>query len=167
MTTDTRMRFRQLDKILELKPGESIRACRQVHGDEDYLRDHFPLFKVMPGVLMLESLFQASCWLIRSSEDFRHSLLVLKEARNVKFADFMEPGQTLEVTASIVKIEGSLVTMKAQGTKAQGTEGEVVACSARLIIELSNRAELDQDLAPLDEYMRESMRKELRMLRSE
>jgi 3-hydroxyacyl-[acyl-carrier-protein] dehydratase len=35
--------------------------------DEDYLRDHFPLFPVMPGVLMLEAMYQASCWLIRSS----------------------------------------------------------------------------------------------------
>ena len=161
-TTDTCMRFRQLDRILEIVPGDKIRATKQVQGNEDYLRDHFPLFKVMPGVLMLEALFQASCWLIRSSEEFRHSLLVLKEARNVKFADFMTPGQTLEVTAEIVKQEGNLVTLKAAGTK-----GEIVGCAARLIIERSNLSDSDPNLAALDEYMRESMRNELKLLQPE
>ncbi|MBU6173944.1 MAG: beta-hydroxyacyl-ACP dehydratase [Planctomycetes bacterium] len=155
----TCMKFRQLDRILELKPGESIRACRSVREEEDYLRDHFPLFKVMPGVLMLESLFQASCWLIRETENFRHSLLTLQEARNVKFADFMEPGQTLSILAEIVKTEDRTVTIKASGNK-----GDVVAVSARLIIAKSNMADKQSDLESLDIYMRESMRKELRKL---
>jgi 3-hydroxyacyl-[acyl-carrier-protein] dehydratase len=162
VTTDTKMRFRQLDRIVEIVPGESLVATKQVLGNEDYLRDHFPLFKVMPGVLMLEALFQASCWLIRSTENFRHSVLILKEARNVKFADFMEPGQTLDVNVSVVKWEDNLVTIKASGTK-----GDVVGCSARLIVELSNLKESDPDLEALDEYMRESMRKELRLLQSD
>lgn len=159
MATETQMRFRQLDRILEIKPGESIRATLTVHGNEDYLRDHFPLFKVMPGVLMLEALFQASCWLIRSTDKFRHSLLTLKEARNVKFADFMEPGQSLEIQAEILKSDEGTVTIKAAGTK-----GDVVAVSARLIISRSSLADKDPSLAALDEFMKESMRKELNKL---
>lgn len=153
------MRFRQLDKITELVPGDRIVALRHVRADEDYLRDHFPLFPVMPGVLMLEALFQASCWLIRASEDFENSLLVLKEARNVKFADFMEPDQTLQITAEIIKSEPNSVTIKAAGTK-----GEVVAVSARLIIGKSNMETDDVELSPLDEFMRESMRLQLNRL---
>ena len=155
------MRFRQLDKIIELVHGERIVAVRRVRADEDYLRDHFPLFPVMPGVLMLEALFQASCWLIRASEDFENSLLVLKEARNVKFADFMEPEQTLQITAEIMKSESGSVTMKAVGTK-----GDVVAVSARLIIGKSNMETNDGDLSPLDEFMRESMRLQLNQLKN-
>ncbi|MCY2982977.1 MAG: beta-hydroxyacyl-ACP dehydratase [Planctomycetota bacterium] len=153
------MRFRQLDKITELVPGERIVAVRHVREGEDYLRDHFPLFPVMPGVLMLEALFQASCWLVRVSENFESSLLVLKEARNVKFADFMEPGQTLQITAEILKSEPNSVTIKATGTK-----GEVVAVSARLIIGKSNLETSDIELSPLDEFMRESMRLQLNQL---
>jgi len=153
------MRFRQLDKITEMVLGDRIVAIRHVRADEDYLRDHFPLFPVMPGVLMLEALFQASCWLIRASEDFENSLLVLKEARNVKFADFMEPDQTLQITAEIIKSEPSRVTIKAVGTK-----GEVIAVSARLIIGKSNLETNDSELSPLDEFMRESMRLQLAQL---
>ena len=153
------MRFRQLDKITELVPGERISAERHVRADEDYLRDHFPLFKVMPGVLMLEALFQASCWLIRASEGFENSLLVLKVARNVKFADFMEPEQTLQITAEILKLEAESVSIKASGTK-----GDSIAVSARLVIAKSNLQSQDPSLASLDEFMRESMRVQFEQL---
>jgi 3-hydroxyacyl-[acyl-carrier-protein] dehydratase len=155
------MRFRQLDQITELIPGERIKATRQIHGDEDYLRDHFPLFKVMPGVLMLESLFQASCWLIRATDDFRHSLLTLDEARNVKFADFMAPGQTLEVEAEILKRDEKTVTIKATGTK-----GETVAVSARLIVGMKSMVDSNPDLGPLDAFMKDSMRQEMKKLQT-
>ncbi len=153
------MRFKQLDKITELVRGERIVAERHVRADEDYLRDHFPLFPVMPGVLMLEALFQASCWLIRATEGFENSLLVLKEARNVRFADFMEPNQTLQITAEILKLEEHSVSIKATGIK-----GETVAVSARLVIGKSNLGSQNIDLSPLDEFMRESMRRQLEQL---
>ena len=147
------MRFRQLDKITELVIGERILAVRHVRADEDYLRDHFPLFPVMPGVLMLEALFQSACWLIRATEEFENAVLVLKEARNVKFADFMEPNQTLEIKAEILKLDPDSVLIKATGTK-----GETVAVSARLVIGKSNLKSKDSNLEPLDHFMRESMR---------
>jgi len=153
------MRFRQLDKITELVLGERIVAVRQVRADEDYLRDHFPLFPVMPGVLMLEALFQASCWLVRATEEFENSVLVLKEARNVKFADFMEPNQTLVITAEIMKMESNTVSIKASGTK-----GDTVAVSARLVIGKSNMQSNDSDLQPLDQFLRESMRVQFEQL---
>ena len=108
---------------------------------------------------MLEALFQASCWLIRDTEDFENSLLTLKEARNVKFADFMEPGQTLNITAEILKLESKSVSIKASGTK-----GNSIAVSARLVIAKSNLKSEDLGLAPLDEFMRESMREQFELL---
>ena len=156
------MRFRQLDKIIELIPGERIVAVRQVRADEDYLRDHFPFFPVMPGVLMVEALFQASCWLIRATENFENSLLILREAKNVKFADFMEPDQTLQITAEILKLENESVSIKATGVK-----GDTVAVSARLVIGKSNLKSKNTHLSSLDEFMRESMRVQFEQLTAE
>jgi len=78
------MYFSLIDKIDSLEPGKRIVATKSLSLAEEYLQDHFPNFPVMPGVLMLEALTQASAWLIRVSEDFSHSIVVLKEARNVK-----------------------------------------------------------------------------------
>lgn len=153
------MRYRQLDKITELVPGERIVATRQLRSDEDYLRDHFPLFPVMPGVMMLEALFQASCWLIRSTENFSSSVLSLQEARNIKFADFMEPGHVLTVTAEILKMDDATVTIKASGSR-----GETVAVSGRLLIGRSSLGQDGDQLSALDEFMRDSMRREMNKL---
>jgi 3-hydroxyacyl-[acyl-carrier-protein] dehydratase len=153
------MRYRQLDQIIELVPGERIVAVRTLRNDEDYLRDHFPLFPVMPGVMMLEAMFQAACWLVRATENFQHAVISLDEVRNVKFADFMEPGQLLTVTAEIIKVEGNSVTLKASGSR-----DEAVAVSGRLILGKKNMEDVDPELASQDEFSRDSMRKEFKKL---
>jgi 3-hydroxyacyl-[acyl-carrier-protein] dehydratase len=124
------MRFRMLDRITELVPGERIVAYRHLTGKEDYLADHFPLFPVMPGVLMLEAMYQAAAWLIRATDDFEHSVIRLKEARNIKYSDFVIPGQTLQVSAEIQKREGLTTTLKVQGLV-----GKSVAVGGRMVLE--------------------------------
>jgi 3-hydroxymyristoyl/3-hydroxydecanoyl-(acyl carrier protein) dehydratase len=98
-TEEIAMRFSLLDRVLEIEPGRSITAVKAVTLSEEYLADHFPRFPVLPGVLMLEAMTQAAAWTIRLGEDFAHSIVVLRAARNVKYGDFVEPGKTLTVTA--------------------------------------------------------------------
>jgi 3-hydroxyacyl-[acyl-carrier-protein] dehydratase len=124
------MRFNQLDRIVTLEPKARIVAERVLTGREDYLKDHFPQFPVMPGVLMLEALFQAAAWLVYATEEFRYPVVVLKEARNIRFADFVEPGEVLTVTAEVQRWDWPLVTCKANATV-----GESVAVSGRLVLE--------------------------------
>ena len=95
------MRFRLLDEVTELVPGSRITAVKRLRPDEDYLKDHFPRFPVMPGVLMLEALFQASAWLVRCTDNYAHSVVLMKEARSIKYADFVAPNQQLVVTARL------------------------------------------------------------------
>src|SRR5438067_6210581 len=97
------MRFNLVDRIVEVIPGRSIRIVKNLTLGEEYLADHFPTFPVMPGVLMLQMLAETGAWLLRITEDFRHSVIVLREARNVKFGNLVEPGRTLEVTAELAE----------------------------------------------------------------
>lgn len=124
------MRFSQIDQITKLEPGSRIEALRSLTGDEDYLRDHFPRFAVMPGVMMLESLYQASALLVRASEGYKSGLVLLRTAKNVKFADFVQPGETLHISAEIIRQDENLYTLKALGSK-----GEKMAVSGRLVVE--------------------------------
>jgi 3-hydroxyacyl-[acyl-carrier-protein] dehydratase len=109
------MRFNLVDRIVEVAPGRMIRTAKNLTLAEEYLADHFPTFPVMPGVLMLQTLVESGAWLLRISDDFRHSMIVLREAKNVKFGQFMEPGRRMSVTAELVEQDGSLATFKAKG----------------------------------------------------
>ena len=141
------MQFSLLDRIVELKPGVSITASKILSPDEQYLQDHFPRFPVMPGVLMLECMYQASAWLIRQTEGFAHSAVLLKEARNVKYSDFVTPGKELLVTAEILKQDELTTTLKTQGT----IEGNV-AVAARLVLERFNIGDRIPTRANVDPY---------------
>src|SRR5438046_3768649 len=96
------MRFNLVDRLLDFEPGKRICMAKNLTLAEEYLADHFPTFPVMPGVLMLQSLVEAGAWLLRITEDFSHSMIVLREARNVKYGTFLEPGKTLMVTAELL-----------------------------------------------------------------
>jgi 3-hydroxyacyl-[acyl-carrier-protein] dehydratase len=96
------MRFVLIDRILDLQPGKSLVAVKNLSLAEEYLADHFPGFPVMPGVLMLEALTQAGAWLIRDMEDFAHSVVVLKQAKMIKYGSFVEPGRQLELRVELV-----------------------------------------------------------------
>src|SRR5436853_6059978 len=93
------MRFHLVDRVLELEPGKKIRMVKNLTLAEEYLADHFPTFPVMPGVLMLQTLVEGSAWLMRATDDFKHSVIVLRDARNVKYGKFMYPGYQMIVTA--------------------------------------------------------------------
>src|SRR5439155_24453471 len=104
------MRFVLIDRIVELSTGQSLVAVKNLSLGEEYLADHFPGFPVMPGVLMLQTLAEAGAWLLRVTEDFQHSVVVLREAKNVKYGSFMEPGRQMIVTAELVEQEGPFAT---------------------------------------------------------
>src|ERR1700675_2964053 len=109
------MRFHLVDRILEVQPGRSLRAVKNQTLGEEYLADHFPTFPVMPGVLMLQALVETGSWLLRVSDDFRFSVIVLREARNVKYGHFMEPGRRMVLTAELQERAGGLATFKGKG----------------------------------------------------
>lgn len=139
----------QLDRITAIEPGRSLRAKKSLTLAEEYLQDHFPRFPVMPGVLMLEALTQASAWLVRVSEDFEHSMVVLKEARNVKYSGFVQPGETLEIAVDWFKDNDNEITLKTSARVADRT-----AVSARLIMAKYNLSDTQPDQKAADGMIR-------------
>ena len=149
------MRFTLLDRIVEVEPGKSITAVKAVSLSEEYLADHFPRFPVLPGVFMLEAMTQAAAWTIRLGEDFANSIIVLRSARNVKYGDFVEPGNVLTVHAEVLSQDSHRTKVKASGMV-----GDRTSLTARLELERYNLA----DKRPYGDAMDVRVRSEMRRL---
>src|SRR5688572_103211 len=142
-----RVKFNLIDKIESLA-DEKIVAVKYVSLAEEYLADHFPTFPVLPGVLMVEALTQAATWLMHHRTGFAKSMAVLKEVRNVKYGQFVAPGNALRVT-----VEWNKATDTGATFKASGTVNEDQAVSARLELAYFNLADKQPELAALDERL--------------
>jgi len=101
----------------------------------------------------------AAAMLIQASEGFAHSIVTLKEARNVRYADFVRPGRVLTVTAEILKLEPGEVQLKAQGRLA-----DRVAVSGRLILARYNLADTRPEMAPTDAYLKRHLKSQLALV---
>jgi 3-hydroxyacyl-[acyl-carrier-protein] dehydratase len=160
------MRFNLVDRILELEPSRRICIVKHLTVGEEYLADHFPTFPVMPGVLMLQTLVEAGAWLLRITEDFRHSVIVLREARNVKYGNFMEPGKSLVVTAELLdkpdSAEPNAATLKGKGE----CEGATTV-SARVTLTRYNLRDRNPALESVDQTIIAHLRRQYAILRGE
>lgn len=148
------MRFTLVDRITSLEPGSSVTAVKSLSQAEEYLMDHFPGFPVMPGVLMLESLVQASAWLMRHTEDFKYSQILLKQAKALKFNNLVTPGKTLELTSTVHERTDREWTFKGSGTIDGGS-----AVSVRFTLEQFNLRENNPALANSDILCVSALRK--------
>ncbi len=115
---------------------------------EEYLADHFPGFPVLPGVMMLECAVETAAWLVRDHFHFACSLVVLKEARQIRYGNFVRPGQTLIVTAEVLRLEALQSEFKIRGTVGADT-----AIQGRIALTHLNLADGDPALAAVDQKL--------------
>lgn len=160
------MRFTLVDRIIEVEAGKSLRMVKNLTLGEEYLADHFPTFPVMPGVMMLQTFVEAGAWLLRLTEDYRHSVIVLREVRGVKYGNLMEPGKCMVVTVDlsepISSQDGGLASFKALGE----SEGKTIV-SAKLTLARYNLKDRNPSLASTDERIVNHWRSLYPLLRGE
>ena len=155
------MRFHLIDRILELDPGKRIRMVKNLTLGEEYLADHFPTFPVMPGVLMLQTLVEGAAWLLRATEDFQHSVIALREAKNVKYGNFMQPGNSMTVTVEAADYAPNEALAAFKG-KAETAGHSTV--SAKFTVARYNLRERNPALESVDERIVAEMRLHYRIL---
>lgn len=158
------MRFHLVDRIVEVKRGERIRIVKNLSLGEEYLADHFPTFPVMPGVLMLQTLVEAGSWLLRITEDFRHSVVVLREAKNVKYGSFMEPGKNLVITVEAIDYSEDAPEVVLKG---KGEADGVTTVSARFTLRRYNLADRNPALKARDQKLIDHLRETYGLLRGD
>jgi len=114
----------------------SLQAEKYLTLGEEYLRDHFPTFPVMPGVLMLQCVVEASSWLWRISNDFQQS--VSHCGKFVMLSTVLHgAGPSKEISVELVKQEGGYATFKGKGN----VQGGAQTVSAQIVLAAYNVAD--------------------------
>jgi 3-hydroxyacyl-[acyl-carrier-protein] dehydratase len=157
------MRFNLIDRIDAHQPGKFLRGCKYLTLGEEYLADHFPRFPVMPGVLMLHALVEAGAWLWRSGSGYQHTVIVLREAKNVKYGSFMQPGRKMDVAVDWVKQDGDAVSFKGKGTDDTGA----TTVSAAFTLHGSSLSDRGPAGVAADEVLRQQLKARWALLTGE
>jgi len=89
--------FLMIDRVIETKQGESLSALKNVSINEPFFQGHFPNQPVMPGVLILEALAQATGLLAFSSKlvDHENKVYMLVGIDKARFRGQVLPGDQL------------------------------------------------------------------------
>jgi 3-hydroxyacyl-[acyl-carrier-protein] dehydratase len=117
--------------VLELDKGKRIKALKNVTMNEPFFTGHFPNRPVMPGVLMLEALAQASAILAFDNIDVRpddSTVFYFVGIDNARFKKPVEPGDQLVLNATLERSKAGIVKFAAHATV-----GDTVVVSADLM----------------------------------
>jgi 3-hydroxyacyl-[acyl-carrier-protein] dehydratase len=98
--------FQLIDRIADLNVGErTITVEAQVPHQNTIFEGHFPGFPIMPGVLLIEAMAQASGWLLIAIMKFER-MPFLGAVKEAKMRGFVSPGDLLTINVSVIH-EGS------------------------------------------------------------
>jgi 3-hydroxyacyl-[acyl-carrier-protein] dehydratase len=96
--------FLLVDRVLELLPGESIRAVKNVTYNEPFFPGHFPGRPVMPGVMIIEALAQAAgilCFVTTNVIPDHNTRFYFVGIDAARFRRPVVPGDQLLLTAQL------------------------------------------------------------------
>jgi 3-hydroxyacyl-[acyl-carrier-protein] dehydratase len=147
------MRFILIDKITAIEPGKTLTAVKSVSLAEEYLADHFPIFPVLPGVLLLEGLIESASWLVRQNNQFAQSMVLLESVRNVRYKSFAAPGMQIQYTVTAKVIEEN-----ASSFVGFGKCGDEEIVSAQFTLRHFNLADSNPKMTMVDGQVLEQMK---------
>jgi len=99
--------FVLVDRVLELVPGKSIVALKNVTINEPFFNGHFPGRPVMPGVLIVEAMAQAAGLLSFKTPELnlvKGSIFYFAGIDHARFKRPVQPGDQLHLEAEILKV---------------------------------------------------------------
>ena len=102
--------FLLVDRVTEIVPGQKLVAYKNVTINEPFFQGHFPGHPVMPGVLIVEAMAQASALLAYKSSGMNpeEKVTYLMGVDGARFRKPVTPGDRLEFTVEVIKQKGPI-----------------------------------------------------------
>ncbi len=122
--------FLLVDRVLDMEPGRSILALKNVTVNEEFFQGHFPLVRLMPGVLIVEAMAQAGGILVYHSIPSPESkFMLLSKIADMKFRRPVVPGDQLHLDARLLKVRGRFYQILGRASVGEelAVEGEMWA----------------------------------------
>ncbi len=127
--------FLLIDRVLEFEAHKRVLALKNVTYNEPFFQGHFPIRPIMPGVLIVEALAQATGILgMHSQPDIvrPNTLYYLVGVDKARFKRPVEPGDQLRLEVNLRTVRRGIWVFNGVAT----VEGQVVAsaeilCTAR------------------------------------
>lgn len=126
--------FLLVDRVLELEPNKYIKAYKNVTTNEEFFQGHFPHKPIMPGVLIIEAMAQASGVLGFKSQEKKPRdgyLYYFVGADAVRFKRPVVPGDQLILEAEILTVKRGIYKFQCKAT----VDGELASSATILCAE--------------------------------
>ena len=123
--------FLLIDRVVDYKENETLHAIKNVSMNEPFFQGHFPEYPVMPGVLILEALAQATGILAFQSMDQEpgeDNLYLFVGIDNARFKRQVVPGDQLHLKVKLLKERRGIWKFEAEAYV-----DDELACSATLM----------------------------------
>ncbi len=120
--------FLMIDRVVQCDPGKSLTAIKNVTINEPHFQGHFPQLPVMPGVLILEAMAQATGVLAFKTRNGRQNIYYLVGIDSARFKRPVVPGDQLIIEVEFKQAVRNIWKVDARAK----VDGKIVA-SAELM----------------------------------
>jgi 3-hydroxyacyl-[acyl-carrier-protein] dehydratase len=119
-----RFPFLLIDRVIDMVPGKTIVALKNVTCNEQFFQGHFPEWKIMPGVLIIEAVAQAGAVLLFNTiPDAADKFVALSKIDKAKFKRMVTPGDQLRIEVEWLRQKGKICQMRGKAL----VDGDVAA----------------------------------------
>jgi 3-hydroxyacyl-[acyl-carrier-protein] dehydratase len=109
--------FLLIDRVLDIQIGKSLTAIKNISFNEPQFTGHFPNQSIMPGVLIIEALAQATGILAFKSEVGKPQpgqIYMLVGVDNARFKRMVEPGDQLRLEVEVITVKRGIWKFKGE-----------------------------------------------------
>jgi 3-hydroxyacyl-[acyl-carrier-protein] dehydratase len=125
--------FLFVDRVIDIRDN-GLTAIKNVTGNENFFQGHFPEYPVMPGVLQIEALAQASAIFVIQKHKLENKPIYFMALDKVKFRNQVVPGDTLTLEIELLRWGGKI-------SKCRG----VALIGEKVVVEAEMTAMIDKE----------------------